>query len=314
MAKTTKKSMKKLFILIILFALFIPVLTKAAGLVPCGRSEDDPSTPMINEAAPCTACDLLVLFQNVLKFALEIAFLIVVGFIIYGGFRWIFSSGNEANIKAGQQTITNALVGLAIILCAWLIVNTIFWLIKTIGGTDYTGSGAVPWFQLECTYPESNLNINNGNNVINNAENVGGVGNVGNVGNSNQQGKTGNSCSDLVGGYTCIKKITDCADTSLVFVFKPSMYCPDEMPVCCIPSDESKIVANPNNPQSSNPSTGPCQDGKSMEICNYSICISKGGCLTHPGIPTCEGGTREGVWCPEACPHECDSTHPCPST
>lgn len=149
--------MKKLTLIFFLLILCLPLITKAAGLVPCGRSEDDLDTPNINESQTCTACDLLVLFQNVLKFALEIAFLIVIGFIAYGGFRWIFSGGNEANIKAGQQTITNALIGLAIILCAWLIVNTVFWLVKTIGGTDYTGT----WWHIECT-EESEI-INNGN-------------------------------------------------------------------------------------------------------------------------------------------------------
>jgi len=137
--------MKKLILIFFLFVLFLPLISEGAGLVPCGRSEDDLSTPK-NESSPCTACDLLVLLQNVLHFALTMAFLIVVIFAIYGGFRWIFSGGNEANIKAGQQIITNAIIGLVIILCAWLIVNTVFWLVAQTGGQDYTGT----WFQLKC--------------------------------------------------------------------------------------------------------------------------------------------------------------------
>jgi len=138
--------MKKLILIFFLLVLFLPLITKAAGLVPCGGTGE-------NE---CTACDLVVLFQNVLKFALAIAFLIVIIFIVFGGFRWIFSGGNEANIKAGQQTITNALIGLAIILCAWLIVNTVFWLIAQTGGNDYTGT----WWHLECEETSSLKEIN----------------------------------------------------------------------------------------------------------------------------------------------------------
>ena len=139
--------MKKLFIIFLLLVLFIPVITKAAGLVPCGRSVNDPETPDINESQPCTACDLLRLAQNVLKFAFVIAFLIVVGFIVYGGFRWIFSGGKEQNIKAGQQIITNAIIGLVIILAAWIIVNTIFWFIAQAGGTEeYIGT----WYKIKC--------------------------------------------------------------------------------------------------------------------------------------------------------------------
>jgi len=291
--------MKKLFIFAILFTLFIPVITSAAGLVPCGLSEDDPDTLMINETTPCTACDLLVLFQNVLKFALEIAFLIVIGFIAYGGFRWIFSGGNETNIKAGQQIMTNAIIGLVIILCAWLIVNTVFWLIKTIGGTDYTGT----WFKIECTYPESNPDNGNGNG---DGMGDGGI-NGGNEGDGNQQGKTENWCSDMVGGYACVKEKTDCTSATVVLVNEPSMHCPDEAPVCCIPLDESKIVAEPINPEPPNPG-GPCEGGQLLKLCpNYSICEARAQCEIDQGFTPpilCHGGSV--MRCPEACVHECD--------
>ena len=126
----------------LIFLFFIPILTNAAilvqpsGLVPCGG-------PNQNE---CTLCDLLVLVQRVLKFALEMAFLVIIGFIVYGGFRWIFSLGKEENLKAGQQIITNAIIGLIIILTAWIIVNTVFWAIQKMGGKDYTGT----WYEIEC--------------------------------------------------------------------------------------------------------------------------------------------------------------------
>jgi len=95
--------------------ILLPLIAGAAGLVPCGGP---------NEKA-CEICDLLVLAQNVLDFALKMAFLVIVGFIVYGGFRWIFSLGKEENLKAGQQIITNAIIGLIII---------------------YTGT----WFHIEC--------------------------------------------------------------------------------------------------------------------------------------------------------------------
>ena len=116
--------------------ILLPLIAGAAGLVPCGGEGD-----------PCTACDLLVLVQNVLEFALKMAFLVIIGFVVYGGFRWIFSLGKEENLKAGQQIITNAIIGLIIILTAWIIVNTVFWTIKQMGGDDYTGT----WFHIECS-------------------------------------------------------------------------------------------------------------------------------------------------------------------
>jgi hypothetical protein len=77
------------------------------------------------------------------------AFLIVVVLIVYGGFRWIFSLGKEENIREGQRIITNAIVGLIIVLSAWLIVNTVFWFIAQVGFSSdyYTGT----WYNIECS-------------------------------------------------------------------------------------------------------------------------------------------------------------------
>ena len=292
--------MKKLILILFLFVLFLPLITEAAGLVPCGRSEDDLSTPR-NESSPCTTCDLLVLFQNVLKFALEIAFLIVVGFIIYGGFRWIFSAGNEVNIKAGQQTITNALIGLAIILCAWLIVNTVFWLVKTIGGADYTGTGTLPWFQLECTYPESKTD-NDGNNGN-------GDGDGGGNGGGNGGGAIQNWCGDMA-GYACVEGSgwnPNCNPATVVLTDPNITHCPPGT-ICCIPADESKIVAEPKNPEPPNPG-GPCEGGQLLKLCpNYSVCLSH-QCPNQPIQIWCSKGAV--MRCPEACIHECDCDEVC---
>jgi len=141
--KINNRIIKELIIFFLLTLLFTPLSASAAsttsttGLVPCGGPNQN----------PCTVCDLLVLAQNVLKFAFEIAFLIVVGFIVYGGFRWIFSLGKEENIKAGQRIITNAIIGIVIILAAWIIVNTVFWFIAQAGGTEeYIGT----WYKIKC--------------------------------------------------------------------------------------------------------------------------------------------------------------------
>jgi len=285
--------MKKLILIFLLLVLFIPAITKAAGLVPCGGPEPE---------KPCTACDLLVLLQNVLHFALTIAFLIVVIFAIVGGFRWILSGGNEENIKAGQKTLSSALIGLVIILCAWLIVNTVFWLVKTIGGEDYTGTGALPWFQLECTYPESNTN-NGGSNGDGGGD---GGGNGGDGG-----GTTENWCSDMA-GYACVNDIygngvwnANC-DSTTVVVPNPYSHCP-EGTICCIPLDESKIIAKPKNPDTGDEG-GPCEGGKLLKLCSdYSICEPRPQCEIDQGLtPTnlCHGG--DVMRCPEACVHECN--------
>jgi len=141
MATTIKKSMKKIAIICLLIILLFPLTTKARGLVPCGGPGEK----------VCSACDLLVLFENVLHFALGIAFSIVVIFAVIGGFRWIFSGGKEANIEAGHKTLANALIGLAIILCSWLIINTVFYAMAEIGSSELSQQLKSNWWQLECS-------------------------------------------------------------------------------------------------------------------------------------------------------------------
>lgn len=134
-------SITKKIIFGLLLGLFLnPLFSQAAGLVPCGGPEEN----------PCTACDLLILVQNVIEFVIRAAFIICIVLIIYGGFRWLLSLGKQENIALGQKTIISALFGLLIVLASWLIVHTIFWLLAPkIEGIDNLNS---TWFKLEC-YP-----------------------------------------------------------------------------------------------------------------------------------------------------------------
>ncbi len=58
-------------------------------------------------------------------FAYSFAGIISVAFLIYGGYQYLTSSGNDEKIKAGQKTITNSVIGLVIVLAAALIINTV---------------------------------------------------------------------------------------------------------------------------------------------------------------------------------------------
>lgn len=54
---------------------------------------------------------------------LRIAGLVAVGFVIYGGFRFIVSQGEPENAKAARETIINAIIGLIITIVAAAVVN-----------------------------------------------------------------------------------------------------------------------------------------------------------------------------------------------
>ena len=286
--------MKKLILIFLLLVLFIPAITKAAGLVPCGGPEPE---------KPCTACDLLVLLQNVLHFALTIAFLIVVIFAIVGGFRWILSGGNEENIKAGQKTLSSALIGLVIILCAWLIVNTVFWLVKTIGGEDYTGTGALPWFQLECTYPESNTN--NGGSNGDGGGDGGGNGDGNNNGGLNEYG----AFCGLHPGFSC--HLTSNCDFSKAAPIDHADCPPEGDWTCCIAKEgvvDPPLPTPPTTESTGCPNNGPKVQGTCFKYTCRPPCDNPNGplqCLptSYNTEPMCLKEYKEYI-CPG---HELDT-------
>lgn len=59
---------------------------------------------------------------NVLLF---VAFVTALGFLIFGGIRWIISGGDKENTAKAKGTITSALIGLVIVLASWILLNIV---------------------------------------------------------------------------------------------------------------------------------------------------------------------------------------------
>ena len=71
------------------------------------------------------AANAATIAANVLTDATVIASYLVVGFIIYGGFLYMFSSGDATKAAQGKQTLTRAFIGLAITMSAYTIFGAI---------------------------------------------------------------------------------------------------------------------------------------------------------------------------------------------
>lgn len=56
---------------------------------------------------------------KIIQIVLSILGLIAVVLIIIGGFQWMTSGGNEEKIKNAQKLMTNALIGLIIVILAY---------------------------------------------------------------------------------------------------------------------------------------------------------------------------------------------------
>ena len=59
----------------------------------------------------------------------RIAGIISTGFIVWAGFQYMISQGNSAKVAAAKNTLTNAIIGLIVILLAVGITNFVLGLI-----------------------------------------------------------------------------------------------------------------------------------------------------------------------------------------
>ena len=107
----------------------------SGGLVQCGN----PGQPA------CNICSLLALIQILINYAIDLAFAFAGLFIAWGAFVIMTAGGSEEKVKKGKEVMTTAIVGLVIMLSAWLILGTVLQVL--------TGSATkLPWTSITCTY------------------------------------------------------------------------------------------------------------------------------------------------------------------
>jgi hypothetical protein len=130
------------FTLLIVFAPFSGVLAQSqfpgdegtSGIVPCG---DDPTNP-------CNACDLVSLAQETINFAVYFTIFVATLLFVYAGFKYITAGGDSGKIKEATKVFWSVLVGMVIVLTAWLVVDI---LMKTFLNQGNYG----PWQEILCT-------------------------------------------------------------------------------------------------------------------------------------------------------------------
>lgn len=66
------------------------------------------------------------LVKTVINTALFIAFIAALVFLIWGGIKWIMSgSGDKEALPKAKETVTAALIGLAVVLGSWVLLNIV---------------------------------------------------------------------------------------------------------------------------------------------------------------------------------------------
>ncbi len=65
------------------------------------------------------------LIAQIINWALYLSGAIAVIFVIIGGYRYLTAGGNEEAATKGRKSVVNALIGLIIIILAYVIVNAV---------------------------------------------------------------------------------------------------------------------------------------------------------------------------------------------
>ena len=75
------------------------------------------------DPAAYTRDDVIVAINHLINYLLVFSGIVAIIFIIIGGYLYITSLGNEEHAKKAKDTIIWAIIGLVIILCAYVIVR-----------------------------------------------------------------------------------------------------------------------------------------------------------------------------------------------
>ena len=112
--------------LVLAVVIFIFPLITAALTCPGGTSNQNGiCVPIPSGAGPAGDTTVSQVIFDVIDIALAVVALISVLFLIIGGYRYVTAGGNEESQESAKKTMTNAIVGLAIVILSFVIVNVI---------------------------------------------------------------------------------------------------------------------------------------------------------------------------------------------
>ena len=124
-----------IFLFLFVFSL-APLQAQAAGLVPCGGQGE----------AACTFCDFFVMINRIVQFVMtRIVPVIAVLMLVIGGVFFFFAGASPNALNTAKGIITSVVIGLVIIFCAWVIVNTV---ITKIGIVE--SPSILQWYNIGC--------------------------------------------------------------------------------------------------------------------------------------------------------------------
>ncbi len=100
------------------------ILTLVFAFAPAAHAQFKTPSECAQTGLPCDT-SLSQFIIKIINIALSVAGLIAVLFLIIGGFRYITSAGNEETAEQAKKIITNAIIGIVVIILSFVIVRVI---------------------------------------------------------------------------------------------------------------------------------------------------------------------------------------------
>ncbi|HRH55446.1 MAG TPA: pilin [Candidatus Paceibacterota bacterium] len=114
---------------------FIPFLLAFFLLLPLVASAQfGPIVPEACHDCPCGFGGVMAIIQNLVNFIIGIAIIFGTIILVWGGILYIISPANPESRSTANKMLINAVVGLCIVLSAWLIVDFVM---KTLYGGQF---------------------------------------------------------------------------------------------------------------------------------------------------------------------------------
>ena len=135
-----KLNYKKTLAIGLSITIFLPLAAIAAGLIPSDADINGTAT-----TAGKGLCSLTILINNAITWFLDLsATVAAITFSIAGG-KMLMNPENPGEREKAMEMFKKTVIGMVIILIAWLVVHTI--IVSLVG----TGSGALRFLDASCS-------------------------------------------------------------------------------------------------------------------------------------------------------------------
>ncbi len=139
------KSKIAIFFLVLTIG-FVTANSASAAIVNCGRNLPPDASEQTKKENACTIPKLLQMVANIINFLLSYAWLVATLVIVWAGWEMVNAGGNDEAITAAKTTLTNGIIGFALILMSFVILNFVVSIVT--GEETFTMQKLLEAFQL----------------------------------------------------------------------------------------------------------------------------------------------------------------------